>query len=422
MHIMIIITAENIEEANAKILYLTTELDMKESLVRQLEAAKMKLHKEVMELSQSRQRIKATEEEHDKEHSKEIEELKKSIRTLTAHRDSKHLLNEKISKQYDEMLKSNEVLRDELAELKRQLTEYKQTIASLTKENTELRATGRVSGESDALMEKLLLEVAALNEELDGALTDKATAEQSYRDKLEDADMQLEYLRKALRDSEEQAQCSLPVDAATMQVMECIKALPSKNRALSDIISRLTRHEGRLSEDDSVGDRSKSPHCTGTSVARLPPPLTILDAIYLLEGGYLTLHCPNECHDNSSDEDDSVDDYFLLHGTHLDGSSVGGQSGRRRRVVSPACNPSVSECTLRLMDFMEQHQILVIASYLCATPLLTAVGGKGLESGEGVVMNIGENPWHRRQLFHADICVMSRRVPYQDSGYHAAQL
>lgn len=385
--------ATDLIEANERILSLVNELDYKNRDIRSLEESKMKLHKEVMELSQSRQRLKSE----DGFCTKEKSDLQKAIRTLTAHRDSKHLLNEKLSQQLTESLSKNETLRDQNLKLQAQIEEKDELISRLSRENDELRVTGSVAGENDELIQKLLSEIAELNNELDNVHSEISSTQQLYQDKLRDADVQLDYLRTRLQASE--AKSFLSSDPDVVSVIETFKSLKERNEVLFGLIARLIRHDDSVGLDERQRNGRRSILKTAHSPAsHQPPPLTIMDAIYLLEAGFLTLHCPDQ---STVDADKEEDDYFLLHGrnpeevanrhndfAHTTPSSKTSQGRHRYLREDYSERPSVSECTLRLVDFMEQHQVLVIASYLCSTPLLTATGGT--DSVDGVVMNIGK--------------------------------
>jgi len=322
-----------IDDPMLEIIRLRKLLEEKDRHIATIDDAKVKLLKQSME---NTTRLRQLEGKTSAKAVMESDEFNKKVNSLSAKLDSKELITLKLNKEIKELCLKNERLKDEVADKSSILLEYKRLCDGLEEEVQDLKqGGGNENREREALLEKMIDEIAHLNVELDQSRQEIEELKLDNSIQAEDSAKEVEYLQGLLQTEEVQRRTDDEVVVDVLSQME--------NARLSKFIYSLIKMDGK-------------------------DVLDIQDLIVLLESGTVSMR---RRHKERPPSDDEVNDENAASSSNVAGSS----SSKKAHFDKSADSSSGTSggtldlnvektCIVRLMDFLNDEQLVEVGGYL----------------------------------------------------------
>jgi hypothetical protein len=282
-----------------------------------------------------------------------MKELRAKVKSLEAHRDSKHMMNEKLNKQIEEMSQNDERLHDVIAKCMRDIGVRNGRIEELTEQCAVLQQKLDEMADPESTIHSLQSAVEAAREELSSVQQKKEEEVGEREHTVAELKDQLLLLNMELDDQQRIIE-AYTSDEDIIAVANCLKELRVRDKSFYDFFMAIVMWEC-------------NPQIPATDRGVV---MDVKDAIRLIEKGMLSMRIVTKC--QSRREQGA----YLRHPPSMYGKPLWTDS-----VASPSkTHTSAStvdkirqdncDCAVRILDFMDQHQIMEVAKYLCSTPLL----------------------------------------------------
>lgn len=282
----------------------------------------------------------------------EIKELRSKVKSLEAHRDSKHLMNEKLSKQIEDMSGNDARLQDVIAKCMRDLASRNERIVELTEQCSGLQQKLNEMNNPENTIQSLQSAIGAVRDEL-SSVQQKSQEEIGAReDTIVELKDRLLLMNMELEDQQRIID-AYTADEDIITVANCLKELRVKDKNFYDFFMALVMWEC-------------NPQIPATDRGVV---MDVQDAIRLIEKGLLSMRIVLKCQ-NRREQGAYLRYPPSMHGKPLWSDSVSVPSKAYIAPTADKMRQDNCDCAVRILDFMDQHQIMEVAKYLCSTPLL----------------------------------------------------
>ena len=288
----------------------------------------------------------------------EVKELRSQVKTLEAHRDSKHFMNEKLSAQIRDLTGNDERLHDVIAKCMSDIGTRNALIEELRGQCWELEERVEALKDPVRAIQELESKLQTAESELSRVRAEQSDEVVAKDKSLTELQEQLLILQLEVED-QQRVIAAYAADEDVIAVANCLKDLRLREKAFYEFFMAIIMWES-------------NPHIPGADRGIM---MDIVDVIRLAERGLLSLRVVHKCHRRRQEG------AYLRHPPNVYGKPLWSQA-----VVSPTSirksrgaeellpekmKQDSCDGAVRLLDFMDQHQVMEVAKYLCATPLLT---------------------------------------------------